>query len=183
MFKKIELGLNFFILAMLVISILYAIISGIIGTFSKAKNEDIGKANVNYGEEFVNIYSDNEEYLNGSEELVKDYSEYYTVKTAVDNFMLSLSKENYSELYSIVTAEIKDKYNKKEFNSKMKEYVSDNISDEVLDNLGDVNVLNRVYKVSDSSYICELKLEEKIKMLGITLNSKNMTYDVFYIEF
>ena len=182
MFKKIDIGFSVVIFIVFIIAAIYLIISGIIDLFVE-KKVDLGNANLKFAEEFVNVYKDDEEYINASNYLVRDYNTYYSIQNAIDNLMLNISKEKYSDIYIILSEELKDRYTKEKFITGFKNFVKENITEKDIEDISDVNLLEKAYKIENNSYLCELRFEKNTKTIGLIFDEVNSQYKIFYIEF
>lgn len=182
MFKKFDMGFSVVIFIVFIIAAIYLIISGIVDLFVE-KKVDLGNTNLKFAEEFVNIYKEDEEYIKKSNYLVRDYNTYYTIKNATDNLILNISEDKYSDIYTILSQELKDKYTKEDFITEFKKFVKENITEQELENISDINFLEKVYAIERNSYLCELKFETNAKTIGLIFDEINSQYKIFYIEF
>ena len=180
---KLDLGMKFFIIAVFGIAVIYCILSSVFGLFKSEKKEE--KIDINNIDKYVTIYSDETGDTDiDTSKLVKNYSTYYTVESAVKNFIEALVDEGYSKTYGILSEEMKEKYSKKEYLNNIEKFVSENFKDN--ETTYDVDYcLNKVYYISDDNkYLCECKnINEDIVKIGINLNITDNTYTVFYVEF
>lgn len=188
MLEKINKGLNIFIFVILVIAfimLLISVVSGWISDYKASKNEILDNEQINI---YVNDIENNEDTNLESAELVRDYTLFYSLQDACENFIEYLTEEKFGQTYNIVTSEIKAQYSNFEYIDKMKVFYKNNLAlIEEEDNpilYTNRNNLLSAYKVSNNSYICQIRNNpgESFK-LGIRLNPKNNTYKVFYIEF
>ncbi len=169
---KIDSGIKFFIIIMFIISIFYVIFVAIFPNDKNQKN-----LNYNDAQEFVNIYLDSDSDKENKQYLVKGYSEYYTVVSAVDNFVKGVYEEKYNSLYSLLDDTLKKEYSQKSFKNELAKFDS-----ELLENFEDTIYVEKVYLLSDYQYVCELKYNEFNAKLGVRLNINDDTYKVFYLK-
>jgi len=179
---KLDIGMKFFIIAVFGIAIIYCILSVVFGLF---QDENIGnKVDINDIEQYITIYSDETgESETDTSKIVKDYSTYYTIESAVKNFIQALVDEDYAKTYNILSEELKEKYSKKEYLSNIEKFTKDNfIHDESLYEVD--YCLNKVYNLSNFMYLCECNTVNDVSVkIGLKLDTSNKTYTVFYIDF
>lgn len=114
--------------------------------------------------------------------LVKDYQIFYTLQNAFNNYIDALMNGKYSETYSITTQDIKSKYDRNTYTSKIKDFTEINFlsSDKPYVNSSNLKFL---YKVKDNAYIGEIiNVNGDLVKIGIITNTSEGTYKVFYID-
>lgn len=169
--NKLDMGMKYFILIMFGISLIYVIFTSIFG-----KNEKKNQLAYDDAQKFVNIYLE-QESADSNEYLVHDYNEYYTIKSAIDNFIGAYSKGNTREIYGILDKTLKAQYSQKEFDELLK-----GIEDDLVSNYEDVGYVKEVYSLGNYQYICNLKYNDFTATLGVRLNIDDNTYNIFYIK-
>ena len=93
--------MKFFIIAIFGIAVIYCILSTVFGLFKSEKKKE--KIDIDNIDEYIMIYSDDSKELSiDSSKIVKDYSTYYTVESAIKNFIEALVDEEYSKTYGIL---------------------------------------------------------------------------------
>lgn len=180
---KAKNGLNLFIIGMFIIAIIYFAISSIFNFFNQKKEESKNLVDINNIES--NIITQEEAFTEDKDSnIVKDYNIFYALKSCTDNFLQYLVDGKYSETYTVLSNEFKNKYSKSDYVDKIKTFNEERIMKETEEGktyFG--NSLINAYEISDSIYICNVKdKNDKIFKIGIKLNTKNKTYKVFYIE-
>ena len=168
--SKFDEWLKYFVIIMLILSVFYILFVAIFR--DKDDNEIVSYSDA---EEFVAIYSDME--YNYNEKLVKNYNEYYTIKSATDNFITAIYENRTSDLYALLEDSLKKQYTKNEFND-----VVTKMDEDFLDNYDIANYLKKVYKISTNQYICNIKYENFEMFIGIKLDPNNEKYTVFYLK-
>ena len=179
---KFDIGMRFFTIAVFCIAVIYCILSSIFGLFVDEKEEQ--KIDIENIKQYVTIYSEETgENEIDSSKIVKNYSEYYTIETAVSNFIQALLDEEYSKTYNILSEELKGKYSKKEYLVNVEKFTKDNFIGG--ESAYDIDYcLSKVYKIANFMYLCECNtLEGQLVEVGLQLNTSNQTYTVFYIDF
>lgn len=115
--------------------------------------------------------------------LVKDYKTFYTVQNAINNYINALIEENYEKTYSILSQELKSKYDKTSYIETIAEYKSNNFVSSERNMYDTVDNLQNVYLIDDNTYVGELKnINNEIIKIGVILNYSTKTYQVFYLE-
>ncbi|MDD2627633.1 MAG: NTF2-like N-terminal transpeptidase domain-containing protein [Clostridia bacterium] len=181
MLKKIDLWLKMFIIIMFGIALIYVIVNSIINSFTGENKTN--SINIEKLTEYVQIYSD--EGLSKGKQMIRvtNYTEYHTVKTAVDNYMTFLIDKKYDQVYSLFTTNVKKEYDKKEFQEKMRKIINNNFSMESTEVIIESNVTRDIFKINQANYICEIIKDDVLFLLGIRLDTDGNTYKVFYIDF
>lgn len=178
---KLDIGMKFFIIAVFGIAVIYCILSTVFGLFKDEKEDKIDIDNIY---QYITIYSEETgENDIDTTKIVRDYSTYYTIESAIKNFMQALIDEEYSKTYSILSEELKSKYSKKEYISNIEKFTNDNFVGE--ESSYDIDYcLNRVYSISNLTYLCECNtINDSNVKIGIELDIMNKTYTVIYIDF
>ena len=171
--NKLDMGMKYFILIMFGISLIYVIFTSIFG-----RNEKKNQLSYDDAQKFVNIYLEQDSVDSDiNEYLVHDYNEYYTIKSAIDNFIGAYSKGNAREIYGILDKTLKAQYSQKEFDELLK-----GIDDDLVSNYEDVGYVKEVYSLENYQYICNLKYNDFTATLGVRLNIDDNTYNIFYIK-
>lgn len=127
----------------------------------------------------------------------EDREVYYVLEGIIQKFMISSSdaiSESYDydadmveDYYSVLTSEYK-KYLKKDEYLKLVSNFLDKFttvsksSIEELHYLETKNIIKNIYCLNEESYICELVYDEKYSYIGIVLDEKTFTYNIFYIQ-
>lgn len=192
MFKQLNKGTNIIIIALFAIACVSFIVNAIIGIFKKPvllNTDDISQYII------TNNVVDENGKVTKTSNLVRDYTTFYTLQDATENFIQYIVDEKFSQTYNILADEIKSKYSKSEYEDKIKsvydknfsvEYTDENVKsgqDNGINNFNNSNNLVNLYRISENEYICETKnVHSEIFKLGIRLENKN-TYKVFYIDF
>ena len=173
--------MRFFIIAVFGIAVIYCILSSVFGLFNHEEEED--KIDIDNIESYITIYSEEsgEENIDNGK-LVKHHSTYYTVQTAVQNYIQALIDGEYTNTYSILSDEMKEKYSKKEYEEKIGEFANNNfISSEISYDIE--YCLQKCYLIGDFTYLCECNsISGTIIKIGIKLNTSDNTYNVFYVS-
>lgn len=192
MLDKINKGLNIFILVILGISFIFllvSVVSGWVTDYKNSKNQVLSNEQIDiYVNDINKVIEDDETVDMSNLEIVKDYTLFYSLQDACENFLQYIIEQKYGTTYNIVTKEIKDNYSNFEYIDKMKGFEKNNLAtinilDDPIVYTNRNNLLN-AYKVGENSYICQVRNNagDSFK-LGIRINQKNNTYKVFYIEF
>lgn len=168
--NKLDMGMKYFILIMFGISIIYLIFASIFSS-----NGTKSQMTYDNAKEFINVYLDNN--YDSEKYLVHDYNEYYSIKSAIDNFIGAYSKGNIREIYGILDKTLKAKYSQKEFDELLK-----GIDEDLVSNYEDVGYVKEVYSLGNYQYICNLKYNDFTATLGVRLNIDDNTYNIFYIK-
>lgn len=115
--------------------------------------------------------------------LVKDYNTFYTVQTAFSNYITALMEGKYSATYSLLTQDIKSRYDKKSYVENITEYTKNNFGSKDTHNeyIVDYN-LKYLYLVKENVYIGEiLNINGELTKIGVVIND-DYTYRIFYVE-
>lgn len=118
--------------------------------------------------------------------IVKDYSKFYTIQNAIENFVDCLLDGDYTESYSVLSSEMKNKYSRNEYVEKIESFQKANFPIDDPDTMFiNSNKLMNAYQISEGEeYIVEYNnYESKTIKFGIRLNSTKKEYTIFYIEF
>lgn len=118
--------------------------------------------------------------------IVKDYSKFYTIQNAMENFVDCLLDGDYSESYSVLSNEMRSKYSKSEYIEKIESFSKKNFPIDDPDTMFvNSNKLMNAYQISEGEeYIVEYNnYESKSIKFGIRLNTAKKEYTIFYIEF
>lgn len=116
--------------------------------------------------------------------LVNDYNTFYTLQTAFSNYISALMSGKYGETYSILTQDLKSKFDKKSYVDSITEYTKYNFGskDAYNEYITDYN-LKYLYLVKENVYIGEIQnINGELVKIGIVINSEDYTYRVFYVE-
>ena len=180
--NKLDIGMKMFIVAIFGISVIYCILSVVFGLFKdEDKDNRIDIENISG---YISIYSeDTGDITADNSKLVRSYNEFYTVQSALKNYIDAILDENYSNTYSVLSSEMTSKYSKSEYIEKITNLANKNLlnSDDSYDS---EYCLNRAYKIGDMTYLCECKtISDIVIKIGLRLDSINQTYEVFYIDF
>lgn len=180
---KLDIGMKFFIIAVFGIAVIYCILSTVFGLFKDDEREE--KLDVNNINKYISIYSEDtgENELDTSK-LVKNHSKFYTLQTAVRNYIEAIIDGKYSKTYNLLSEEMKEKYSKSEYNKNIENFVSTHFIDS--DSTYDLDYcLVRAYNINSSVYLCECKtlVEDSNIKIGIKLDVSNNTYTICYLDF
>lgn len=118
--------------------------------------------------------------------IVKDYSKFYTIQNAMENFVNCLISSDYAESYSVLSDEMKNKYSKSEYIEKVEKLQKENFPVDDQDHIFiNSNRLVNAYQISEGEeYIIEYSnAKSNLVKFGIRLNSTKNQYTIFYIEF
>lgn len=181
--NKLDLGMKFFIIAVFGIAVIYCILSTVFGLFKDDKKEE--KLDIDNIDKYISIYSEE----NGKNEvdktkLVKDYSNFYTVQSAVQNYIDTLIDGKYSKTYNILSEEMKEKYSKSEYVKNIEKFTTTYFVND--DSTYDLDYcLVRAYNIESLVYLCECKTldENKNINIGIKFNISDSTYTICYLDF
>lgn len=180
---KLDLGAKFFIIAVFGIAVIYCILSTVFGLFKEdSKKEKLDINNIN---SYILIYS--EETGNNEidkSKIVRNYSDFYTIQSAIQNYITALIEGEYSKTYDILSDEMKEKYSKKEYYSNVEKLTTTYFFSS--DSTYDLEYcLVRTYNIKPSIYLCECKTlsEEKNINIAIEIDNYDSTYKICYIDF
>lgn len=193
--KDLNNGLKFVILFFFIIAVGYFIFSVIELAF-KGDNEIITNVDIENINQYIEKESENDknkeddsnkENLEIDEsKIVKDYSKFYTIQNAMENFVDCLLDGNYAESYSVLSDEMKNKYSRSEYVEKVEKLQKENFPVDDPDTVFmNSNRLVNAYKISDGEeYVIEYSnYKAKLVKFGIRLNTAKKQYTIFYIEF
>ena len=181
--NKLDLGMKFFIIAIFGIALIYCILSFVFDLFEGEKKEEL--LDINNVDKYISIYSeDTGETELDKDKLVKDYSTFYMLQSAVQNYINALIEGKYSKTYNIMSEEMKDKYSKAEYLKSVEEFTNNNFVN--ADSTYDLDYcLVRAYNIETLTYLCEcrtLNADKNIR-IGIKLNITDSTYTICYLDF
>lgn len=199
--KGFDNGVKIVILFIFMIALGYFIFSVIGLAFKGDESEVITDVDIDNIDQYLTSDSQNEvgiydEQNTGNIEesiakideskIVKDYSKFYTIQNAMENFVDCLLDGEYGESYSILSDEMRNKYSKKEYVEKAEKLQKERFPIDHPDTaFMNSNRLMKAYKISEGEeYIIEYSdYEAKIVKFGIRLNTAKNQYTIFYIEF
>lgn len=191
MLKKINISTNIILVIIFIIAFIVFIISAI-GEFFQKKGV-IDTSNINKYIINENVIDETGNTIKAAN-LVKDYNTFYSLQDASENFIQYVIDNKYSQTYNVISDEMRKKYSRKEYEDNIKKIYNERFSidsvnkntsgqDVEINSFNNSNNLLRVYKISDTEYICQTKdINSNTLDMGIRLLNNN-SYEVFYIQF
>ncbi len=183
-----------FFIIFIFISLINAIFGGNKNTKQANDLSNINSSNiVNYISNDTNLFDNSTE----KSTLVTDYTTFFSVQDALQNFIRYIMDEDYENTYKVLNVSLQNKYDKKSYLEKIKKFTEYNFlnadpnlpinKDEEIDfiNYANVNNLLKLYKLNDydNCYLCDvININKDVIKIGIELNTINKTYNVFYLE-
>jgi len=174
--------MKFFIIATFGIALIFCIVSWITNLFG-GKSENNKKIDINNIDKYVTIYSEETgETTIDESKVVRDYTTFYTIQSALQNYIGALIDEDYSKTYSVLSDDMKQKYSKSEYVEAVKELVESELIGGAKYNIA--NCLTKASLIDKNVYLCECKtIDNGSFNVGIKLNTSSYTYTIFYLEF
>ncbi len=116
--------------------------------------------------------------------LVTNYNTFYTVQSAFNNYIATLIQGKYDESYSLLTQDIRSKYDKNTYSEKIGQYTQENFMSNDANNVyTNSDNLKYLYLVKENVYIGEIEnVKGDLIKIGVVLDTEDEKYRVFYVE-
>ena len=140
----------------------------------------------NYKDTHTNIVEGTENIDDGQiqSNLVTNYNTFYTVQSAFNNYIATLIQGKYDESYSLLTQDIRSKYDKNTYSEKIGQYTQENFMSNDANNVyTNSDNLKYLYLVKENVYIGEIEnVKGDLIKIGVVLDTEDEKYRVFYVE-
>lgn len=163
--KKIRLYTSMLIILLFIIALFVFVVSSLINLFKSEK--------------FPTTSEIKEEIKD--ENLVVSHSTFYSIESAVNNFIDALDAGKYRELYNIIDEVYKKQYSYNEVKNLLTKYREFYFKrEEHTDGLGFYYSLEKVYSIYDNKYLCILDTALGDFYLIIEMNNSN--YNIILVD-
>lgn len=180
--KDLNNVLKVFILIFFIFAIGYFVFA-FLGSLFKKEPENRTQVDIENIQQYTKNENTDEDVYDS--QVVKNYSKFYTIQNAMQNFVDSLIKGEYSDSYSVLSNEMKDKYSKKEYLEKIEKLQKQHfpVDDPDYMYINNSKLMNAT-KISEAEeYLVDyMDVEGKTVKFGIRLNTDKKEYSIFYIE-
>jgi hypothetical protein len=147
MLDKIKSGLNFTIIIVFIIALIYFIVISIINAFLPPKGSEVTKIS----QENVNIYM-------VEDNVVHDYTIFFNVEKIIQNTIYNLNKKEYEKVYSTLSSDAQKNINKSYFMSNIEKYNNNNFKYDINDEQNisgyrNTNNLKMLYRINQNEFL------------------------------
>jgi hypothetical protein len=177
MLDKIKSGLNFTIIIVFIIALIYFIVISIINAFLPPKGSEVTKIS----QENVNIYM-------VEDNVVHDYTIFFNVEKIIQNTIYNLNKKEYEKVYSTLSSDAQKNINKSYFMSNIEKYNNNNFKYDINDEQNisgyrNTNNLKMLYRINQNEFLAVVTSTNSLgeAKIGIKLID-NSNYVITYLE-